>query len=366
MINYISKGIHTIEIYQRSMSYDKLQTIVDDLYKYQKETGKKVIVKPWQSDNGINRRYRVLEGIVPDGITMIIEQMSPMGGIRFIVNPSTLYNADYDPLVLYKPGKHSDLIQDAVDAIERVFTDSKNLGLFEHGDWHFDKEFVSLSRIDLTWNLHFDEKTDLTEVIRLFYHADIEKYNLITFEDNEQNKHSFTISKGPITFTAYDKNHEVENHKNICNKYEDCILRIEIKIERDGFKSKFNLEKKVNKYTFDELLRYAYKSRNDILRNYLDKLFPGTGEHLPYQKADTIIQKDAKPKYKDAMLYLIKETSRLKNYTRAKEETMKKHKLGKQKYQYLLDEFNRINISPITMKKDAKTKCIECFKKLDF
>lgn len=190
MINYISKGIHTIEIYQRSMSYDKLQTIVDDLYLYQKKSGNRTIRKLSQSKNGINKRYLVLEGIVPDGITMIIEQISPMGGIRFIVNPSTLYNQDYDPLALYKPGKHSDLIQDAIDTIESLFTDAKHCGPFEHGDWHFDKEYISLSRIDLTWNLHFDKNTDLTEVIRLFYHADIEKYNLITFEDNEQNKHS--------------------------------------------------------------------------------------------------------------------------------------------------------------------------------
>ena len=297
---------------------------------------------------------------------MILDQINPMGGIRFIVNPSTLYNQDYDPLALYKPGKHSGLIQDAIDTIEKVFTDSKHYGSFEHGDWYFDKEYISLSRIDLTWNLHFDKNTDLTEVIRLFYHADIEKYNLITFEDNEKNNHSFTITKGPITFTAYDKNHEIENHKNMGYEYDDSILRIEIKTERDGFKSKFNLEEKVNKYTFDELLRYAYKNRNEILRNYLDKLFPGTGEHLPYQKTDAIIQKDANPKYKDAMLYLIKETSRLKNYSRAKEETMKRYNLGKQKYQYLLDEFDRINISPITMKKDAKTKCVECFKMLGF
>lgn len=366
MINYIENGIHTIELYLRSMSYDKTQAVVDDLYQYQKASDKNVIRKERQGKHGINRRYFVYDGIFPEGIALRIDQVNPMGGIRFIVNPSTLDTQEYDPLALYTPSNKSHLIKNAFGTVEREFTDSKHYGLFEHRPWYFDKKDLSLSRIDLTWNLHFDEETDLAEVIRLFHHADIEKYQQESFDDKEKDKHSFTIRKGSVTFTVYDKNYETKKHKKIDTDYTDIILRIEIKIEREGFKSCFSLTEKPKDYTFDELLMYAYKNRNKILDKYLDKLFPNEGEHLPYQKADAKIKTEADPQYQEAMRHLIKETSRLKNYTRAKEDTMKKFKLGREKIEYLLNEFDRINLSPITLKKDAKTKSIPCFKTMDF
>ena len=366
MIKDIKSGIHTIELYLREMSYDKGQDIVDDLKEYQKEIGRKVIRKTWQAKNGINRRHRVIDSIVPEGIIMQIEQIDPIGGIRFIVNPSTLENQVYDPIALYEPKESTTLIQDALVAIKDEFTDSKNYGIFNHKEWYYKTDKITLSRIDLTWNLHFDENVKLTEVIRLFHHANIENYTQESFNDREKDKHSFTIRKGPVTFTVYDKNYETENHKKIDTDYTDNILRIEIKVERDGFQSNFKLKKKTEEYTYDELLRYAYENKYDILHKYLNKLFPNEGEHLPYQKADVKIKKEVSPQFQNAMLYLIKETSRLKNYTRAKEATMKKYELGRKKYKYLLDEFERINLSPITLKKDAKTKRVPCFKTLVF
>ena len=366
MINYIENGIHTIELYLRSMSYDKTQAVVDDLYQHQKASGNVVIHKERQWKHGINRRYCVYDGLFPDGITMRIDQVNPMGGIRFIVNPSTFNAQEYHPLALYKPDKKSHLIRDVFRDIQGEFSDPQHYGLFEHRSWYFDKNDFSLRRVDLTWNLHFDEETDLTEVIRLFHHADIEKYNQESFDDREKDKHSFTIRKGPVTFTVYDKNYETENHKKIDTDCTNHILRLEVKIKREGFKSCFSLKKRPKEYTFDELLMYAYENRNKILFKYLDKLFPNEGEHLPYQKADAKIKTEADHQYQEAMLYLIKETSRLKNYSRAMEATMKKFELGRKKFKHLLNEFERINLSPITLKKDAKTKSVPCFKTLDF
>ena len=206
----------------------------------------------------------------------------------------------------------------------------------------------------------------MTEVIRLFYHADVENFTMDKYNNDDENAHSFTIKKGPITFTAYDKNYEVKHNKKLGNEYDEKILRIEIKVERDGFKSSFNLDKEVQEYSFDELLHHAYKSRKEILNRYLTMLFPGTGQHLPYQKAVAKIKTEANEKYREAMVLLLEKTSRLKNYTRAKEETKKIFKLGERNIRYLIDEFNRINVNPITMKKDAKTKCVECLRMVDF
>ena len=137
------RGIHTVELYLRNMGYSAIQRIVDDLYEQEKIYLRK-------KDKIKNHCDYEVTDLFPDGIYMKLEQryLHSPGGIRFIVNPHSLASGGYVPEALYHPNMDPDIMEKVVAVIEDEFYDEEH-----HSIWELNKEDLSLSRVDLTWNL---------------------------------------------------------------------------------------------------------------------------------------------------------------------------------------------------------------------
>ena len=200
---FVERGIHTVELYLNQMSYAEVQTIVEDLYHLQRQTREDIIVQTKKDSLNVRGAYEV-HGFWPEGILMKVYQESQRpSAIRIILNPSTLTSGEYVPERLYRPKKK--FLKQMIKFIQEEFEDTK-----QHRKWLFDVERLSLSRVDITWNLYFPEEMDLTEVIRLFKHGyRKKKERVVTFRDAKKNRHSFRVVYPDVVLTVYDKSFQV-------------------------------------------------------------------------------------------------------------------------------------------------------------
>lgn len=348
------RGIHTVELYLRNMGYSAIQKIVDGLYKQEKiYLRKKDKIKD-------HCDYEVM-GLFPDGIYMKLEQryLHSPGGIRFIVNPHSLASGGYVPEALYHPSMDPDVMETVVSVIEGEFYDEEH-----HSIWELNKEDLSLSRVDLTWNLYFPEETDLTELIRLFKHGHHGKTATVKqFQDPVKDKHSFRLQFSDVTLTVYDKNFQITRKgQTIENETAGTnILRIELSMKRNAYYRALKL-KPGEKPSYDVILHKLYKHGSKLIRKQMEDLFPCDGKHLPYQKAKRRIEKKVtNKKTQEKMLYLLEKTSRSDTLDHAIEKTQDRYSIGRKGMRSLLKQFDAIDVNPITFRKDSKIKKVESF-----
>ncbi len=220
----IERGIHTVELYLQGVSYAAAQKIISDLYK------KKMIYPKKKNVLTGNNTY-VVQGLFPDGIIMHLEQRyANPGGVRFIINPHTLVSGQYVPEALYCPEKESCVLSDTIQMIQHEFEEG------DHQVWKADWKKLTLSRVDLTWNLHLSDQMDLTEVIRLCKHGQRKKSAKVThFQDLNQEHHSFRMVRSDTTLTVYDKDFQIAQKKH--KKNEDTqILRVELALKSKAYR----------------------------------------------------------------------------------------------------------------------------------
>lgn len=160
-IEKIEFGIHTMELYAKDLKYQEVQKVIDRLI------GNGSIWKMRSDPYNIDR-HLASTFLVDDGIRLRIHQShNKSNGVALIVNPSTHLSRKYQPTKLYHPKKKSceELLERVGAALIKI-----GLGTFDSDDVVFivPPDELSLSQIDLTVNLWFDEETDLEEIIRLF------------------------------------------------------------------------------------------------------------------------------------------------------------------------------------------------------
>lgn len=353
----MERGIHTVELYLRNMGYSAIQKIVDDLYEQEKIYLRK-------KDKIKNHCDYEVTDLFPDGIYMKLEQryLHSPGGIRFIVNPHSLASGGYVPEALYHPNMDPDVMEKTVAVIENEFYDEEH-----HSIWELNKEDLSLSRVDLTWNLYFPEETDLTELIRLFKHGHHSKTAKVKqFHNSVKDKHSFRLEFSDMTLTVYDKNFQVTRKGQTIENETDGtnILRIELSMKRNAYYRALDL-KAGEKLSYDLILHKLYNHGRKLICKQMEKLFPCDGTHLPYQRAKRMIEKKImNHKTQEQMLYLLEKTSRSNTLRHAIEKTQEKYSIGKKGMKSLLKQFDEINVNPVTFQKDSKIKKLQSFRKM--
>lgn len=255
-----------------------------------------------------------------------------------------------------------DIIEKVVAVIEDEFYDEEH-----HSIWELNKEDLSLSRVDLTWNLYFPEETDLTELIRLFKHGHHSKTAKVKqFHDSVKDKHSFRLKFSDMTLTVYDKNFQVTRKgQTIGNETDGTnILRIELSMKRNAYYRALKL-KPGKKLSYDVILRKLCKHGSKLIRKQMKNLFPCDGKHLPYQKAKRRIEKEiTNKKTQKKMLYLLEKTSRSDTLDHAIKKTQERYRIGEKGMKSLLKQFDAIQVNPITFRKDSKIKKVESFRKM--
>lgn len=344
---FVERGIHTVELYLNQMPYAEVQTIVEDLYHLQRHTGEDLIVQTKKDSLNVRGAYEV-HGYWPEGMLMKVYQESQRpSAIRIILNPSTLTSGEYVPERLYWSKKK--FLKQMVKFIQEEFENTKH-----HRKWLFDVERLSLSRVDITWNLYFPEEADLTEVIRLFKHGYRKKRDrVITFRDAKKERHSFRVVYPDVVLTVYDKSFQVrQKHRETRDRMQ--ILRIELSLKRSAYLRMLKLPVGVD---YDEVLQDAVISMSKVLKKYMKRIFPCIGRHLPYPTAVKEIQeKVADDMLREKMLFLLNKASRSDSLSVAMEKTMVEYGMGKKEMEKLLKKFDKVNVNPITFKKDSKMK----------
>lgn len=350
---FVERGIHTVELYLNQLSYAEVQTIVEDLYHLQRQTGETLIVQTKKDSLNVRGAYEV-HGYLPEGMLMKVYQESQRpSAIRIILNPSTLTSGEYVPERLYWPEmlywSKKKFLKQMVKFIQEEFENTK-----QHRKWQFDVERLSLSRVDITWNLYFPAEADLTEVIRLFKHGyRKKKERVVTFRDAKKNRHSFRVVYPDVVLTVYDKSFQVrQKHRKTRDRMQ--ILRIEVSLKRSAYLRMLKLPVNVN---YDEVLQDAVIAMSKVLKKYLKRMFPCVGRHLPYPTAVKEIQeKVADEELREKMLFLLNKASRSDSLSMAMEKTMVEYGMGKKEMEKLLKKFDKVNVNPITFKKDSKMK----------
>lgn len=80
----------------------------------------------------------------------------------------------------------------------------------------------------------------------------------------------------------------------------------------------------------------------------------GTGDHIRYCDAEMIIRNSKlEAKMRDRMLYLIRKASD-SNLSSALEKMCRKYDLNNNQCERILDQFDALGISPITLRNDSK------------
>lgn len=253
-------------------------------------------------------------------------------------------------------------MEKVVAVIEDEFYDEEH-----HSIWELNKEDLSLSRVDLTWNLYFPEETDLTELIRLFKHGHHSKTAKVKqFHDSVKDKHSFRLKFSDMTLTVYDKNFQITRKGQTIENETDGtnILRIELSMKRNAYYRALKL-KPGKKLSYDVILHKLCKHGSKLIRKQMKNLFPCDGKHLPYQKAKRRIEKEiTNKKTQEKMLYLLEKTSRSDTLDHAIKKTQERYRIGEKGMKSLLKQFDAIQVNLITFRKDSKIKSAESFRKM--
>ena len=129
------------------------------------------------------------------------------------------------------------------------------------------------------------------------------------------------------------------------------ILRIEAELKRDALLKRLD---KSEIRSNEEIMEAAADNAIEILSNFLNKMQIGTGNHIRYCDAEAAIRKSKqKEKIKERMLYLIRKISD-SNLSSALEKMRKEYGLNDNQCERILNQFDALDISPITLRNNSQ------------
>ena len=147
MIERKEVGIHTLQMTANNLTYSQIQKVMDLM---SKAPGSWIVR---QDSFGVNRTmYNRTFG---HGGVQILGRQSydKSNSLAFIINPRSLLSNEYEPTGLYVPSKKSwKKVGEKMEKIMQV------IGLSEHGKLLRTFEDLSVTEIDMTTNLWFQDK----------------------------------------------------------------------------------------------------------------------------------------------------------------------------------------------------------------
>ena len=346
-LKQVNLGIHTIELYAGKLKCHQVQKTIDHLVE------QKSIQQIFSDSYSIDRHLKST-CLVDQGIRMRLHQShDKSNGISFAVNPSTLLAEAYQPLTLYQP-----TMENVRKLQERLADIFEEIHLSDHGKPILIPEELSLSRMDLTADLHLSKSANIPSLIRLFRKSMLPRYYKRRDFEGKQ-AYFFELATKEISFKVYDKVYELTQNGRCPKKYAGRkILRLEVSLKREAFLSKLKVKRKDDLYT---MLRAGYESAALIIQEFIEKLFPSRGVHLPYPEAEQRIRKsklDADSK--EQMLFLLKKTSRGAGLDTAAQKWKTHYNIvDARKFHSLIRKFDELQVNPITLT-TWETKGIPC------
>ena len=208
--------------------------------------------------------------------------------------------------------------------------------------------------MDLTMNLWLSDDADLPELIRLFKKAKLPKhFKSHSLNDPDIDQHIFAMKCGNVVFKVYDKIYELQkNHRCPDELAGKKLLRIEVSLKREAFVKKLGLNRADDLHT---MLKAGYDAMDEILLDYLLKLFPCTGRHLPFDEAIRCIQRSGlKGKQKEQLCFLVRKISEGAGWNTALDKLRKEHSIrDKRTIQALYRAFDSLDLNPIPLRNDS-------------
>ena len=341
MLLYADYGIHTIELSMTKLKYSQVQRVNQQLA----ERGKLIPLR--ESRDGTSKSIFFPE-YIPGLSIRTYQSGSHSNGLSLKINPKAVLKGEYRPLELFNPTK-----KNCEMLIHRIMAAFENIGLKDLNDSLITEDRLSLSQLDLTMNLHFDDETGLQELIRLFRKSKVPAHFNRTKDANY-----FCCSNGSVTIKAYDKVLELRDKGHCPAAYQDLsILRFEVSMKRDKFIFAFDLSRDDTVYT---MLSSAYDSALELLLSYLSKLFPVMAPHCRYEYTVNAIEScDKKDKIKTRMQFLVEKTMKKKGLDEAISFCKDKFHLNDEQIKRLLEAFCELNVNPITLPNNSRINSID-------
>ena len=344
----IKAGIHTFSLYYK-LSYTEAQNLIETLTEL--ESCYPVTADKWSYD-GIYKSAHCADL----GVKIYIYRCYSHSGFTLRITPCSLLKGSYAAETLYQPTDADNWrLTNILDSI------LVELDLESDSGEPIEVDNMSLCRADPCINFYLDSDDEVLEYLRilkksaLILHYSVDGFKQISSRVKnieEANKHSYRIKGKKAQFTAYDKTYEL-HHNPYCpeDPEEMYIFRIEAELKRDALLKRLNKNERSSE---EKILEATARDAVKILTKFLKKMQIGTGNHIRYCDAETAI-KNSKlgAKMRDRMLYLIRKVSD-SNLSSALEKLCKKHDLNNNQCERILDQFDALGISPITLRNDSK------------
>lgn len=336
MIERKEVGIHTLQMTANNLTYSQIQKVMDLM---SKAPGSWIVR---QDSFGVNRT--MYDHTFGYGGVQILGRQSynKSNSLAFIINPRSLLLNEYEPTGLYVPSKKS--WKRVGENMEKIM---KVIGLSEHGKLLRTFEDLSVTEIDMTTNLWFQEKIYLREIVRIFRKGNLPRY----YKAVKKKPTYFVCATKDSAFKVYDKVEELKN-SNCCPKrlYDDHILRLEVSLRREALLRKLPLKRKDSSFQFVDT---AYMNAEEMIYRFADQLDPVRARHYKFPDAVSKIQRFVRDKdLADRMILLLKLTSK-SGLSSAIQEYRKQKGVDERAIKKLLDKFDAYGVNPITLRKNG-------------
>lgn len=297
-----------------------------------------------------------------DGIRIWIQRIkgNPWG-LLIVVHPLLVLD-DSDRSTLYQPQKKDDYKK----IIKRADRLLKTVNI----PCSIDK--MKFYRVDVTINLIFKVEVLVNEYLRILKRSCLlPHYQLDWFREEEHkakdcktaNKHSFKQYCKPAAFFSYDKTAQLEMiGASPASLIDKRVLRLETQLRRRG------MTKRVGKDAMEgnnwHILQKLWKKCKEINKWYVNRLQPAGVRYVRYEDAVRMVETIKGKKIKKRMLYLLRKTSDSDSLTAALEKLRKKYSLTKGQQRTILKKFEKLKISPITLKNTSLYECLPSIQSL--
>ncbi|MDD3570585.1 MAG: hypothetical protein PHY44_05735 [Lachnospiraceae bacterium] len=270
----------------------------------------------------------------------------PSPHIRLIINPR----------ILIGDLSYTGIFEKTNENWIKLFLNLDNI-LNELGsDYSF--EHFTVSRIDLCVNLKANLR-DINTTMRLIRKCRIpEVYERVYFSSEEENakemnKNSFHVRRDYDEVSIYNKGFQMQQ-EGLAEYGDVDILRFEVQLKRNAI-VRFLRQYYGSHYISNrEILNFFAERIRDIM-GYRLKDFFTKGYHLQYSEAQKIIDRNTifTSKTRQRMKQLIYYSSQCKNLNIAIKYLEDEYSLNKKQIEQLLKNFEKINLSPITLKNNS-------------
>lgn len=280
----------------------------------------------------------------------VCRKTGKLWGLLIVVHP-TLVLGGSDRSALYQPRKKEEY-RGMVKKVDK-FLKTINVPC--------SVDNMTLYRVDMTTNLIFEEGMLVDEYMRILKKSCLlPHYQPDWFQAEEHktkdckiaNKHSFKQYCKSAAFFAYDKTAQLE----MIDAFPSAligkrVLRLEAQLRRRGMK------KWVGKDAMEgnnwNILKKLWKSCIKINQWYINRLQAMGVQYVRYEDAVRRVETIRGKKTKEWMLYLLRKTSDSDSLTAGLKKMGEKYDLTKGQQRTILKKFEKLKISPITLKNSS-------------